>query len=103
MAKYSIACEENGDLIAYKHKKGGEREAVFVGKEYLWHYLRYVNDHGSYEKIQDFSLQVGMNEAYTLVRSELGLTKEQEEILDELVGVGTKLIKHYEVDYSDFL
>jgi hypothetical protein len=45
MAKYSIACEANGDLIAYKHKKGGEREAVFVGKEYLWHYLRFVNDH----------------------------------------------------------
>jgi hypothetical protein len=103
MAKYSIACESNGDLIVHKHKRGGETEVVFVGKDYLWHYLRYVNDQGSYEKIQDFSLQVGMNEAYTLVRSELGLTKEQEEILDELVEVGTKLIKHYEVDYSDFL
>jgi hypothetical protein len=72
MAKYSIACESNGNLIAYKYKKGGEREAVFVGKEYLWHYLRYVNDHGSYEKIQDFSLQVGMNELTLLCDLNLG-------------------------------
>jgi hypothetical protein len=103
MAKYSIACEDNGDLIAYKHKKGGEREAVFVGKEYLWHYLRFVNDNGLYEKSQEFSFQTGMNEAYAYVRSELELTEEQEEILDELIKEGTALITVYEVDYSGFL
>ena len=31
MAKYSIACESNGDLIVHKHKRGGETEVVFVG------------------------------------------------------------------------
>jgi hypothetical protein len=44
-----------------------------------------------------------MNEAYAYVRSELELTEEQEEILDELIKEGTALITVYEVDYSGFL
>lgn len=103
MAEYSIACESNGDLLVEKHKKNRDKKVVFRGEKYLWHYLRFVNDNGEHDKSQEFSYQSGMNEAYAKVRSELDLTKEQEEILEELIEEGTKLIKFYEIDYSDFL
>ena len=101
MTEYSIAIEGT-DLLAIAHKKNGDQEILFRGKEYLWHYLSFANDQGQYSKVQEFSFQRGQKDAYDNVREELDLSPEQEAILDELLEEGTQFIKFYEVDYSDF-
>lgn len=95
--QYSIACEENGDLVACK-----DRLEVFRGKGYLWYYLLYCMDHGNIHRCQKITYQKGYQDAIFDVISEFDLTVEQQQHLQEIADDRTNYIKVYETDYSDF-
>jgi hypothetical protein len=99
--QYSIACEEGGDLVAYR-TSNTKRVEVFRGKEYLWYYLLYCMDHGQMHKSQRVTYDKGYQDAIFDVISEFDLTVEQQQHLQEIADDRTNYIKEYETDYSDF-
>ena len=95
--QYSIACEANGDLIAYK-----DRVEVFRGKEYLWYYLIFCMNEGNMHKSQTLTYDKGYDEAIGHILSEVELTKEQEEHIEEIRESKSHSLYKYETDYSNF-
>jgi len=95
---------EGADLVLFRCEEGRKPREVKRDKDALWVWLMVMADQGAQiHKIQEFSFQRGYREAVVILRSHLGLTKEQEEILEELDREGTIGIQVYDQDYSDWI
>jgi hypothetical protein len=95
--QYSIACEANGDLVAYRN-----RVEIFRGKEYLWYYLIFCMNEGNMHKSQTLTYEKGYDEAIGHILSEVELTKEQEDHIEEIREDKSNNLYKYETDYSNF-
>ena len=95
---------EGADLVLFRYEEGCKPREVRRSKDALWVWLMVMADQEAMiHKIQEFSFQRGYREAVVILQSHLGLTKEQEEILEELDREGTIGIQVYDQDYSDWI
>jgi hypothetical protein len=99
--EYSIGCEGGGHLVVYAHENGEDRE-ICRGQDYFWKQLMFLMDQGEMHKVQEFSFQKGFKEAIAYIISEVELTQDQVDHIQEIEEGGTTNIMIYEVDYSNF-
>ena len=95
---------EGADLVLFRNEEGRRPREVRRDKDALWIWLMVMADQeAQIHKIQEFSFQRGFREASVIFRCHLGLTKEQEETLEELDRENTAGIQVYDQDYSDWI
>lgn len=99
--EYYIGCEGGGNLVVYAHENGEDRE-ICRGQGYFWKHLMFLMDNGEMHKVQEFSFQRGFKEAIAYIISEVELTQDQLDHIEEIEEEGTVGIKVYDVDYSKF-
>ena len=97
----SVCCEGGGNLVVYTSENGEDRE-IHRCQDFFWSHLMFLMDNGEMHKVQEFSFQRGFREAISYIISEVELTQDQLEHIEEIEEEGTVGIKIYDVDYSKF-